>query len=86
MKNNLKSLDGWINKEGTFFSCKRWRHITIVPHQKVREGWLKISSYAGGHLYCDYMPTQAQINTYWDWCECNDKMDMWNDFQKRWLE
>lgn len=86
MKNNLKFSDGWIDPYGKFYGCKPAEHSKIgVHHFLLEDRWIKISSYCGGHIFCRHFPTQAQINTFYDWCEVNNDMRMWRIFKEKHL-
>lgn len=78
---NLKSLNGWIDKYGKFYPCETGEHSTIFPNHKIEYDTIKITTYLKGRIFCNFEPTQAQINTIYEWCEINDKMNMWEYFK-----
>ena len=77
-------LNGWIDERGNFFPCKNGNHDSIyfsnMAYRKI-----KISSYDGGTIFVSHIPTQAQINKVYDWCEENDRIDLWEQFKEDYL-
>jgi len=73
--------EGWITREGKFFSCDReWLHGTIASlvlgeneecaEQKAEKlGWVRLSDYG---FSCEKKMNQAQQNVLWDYCQKYD--------------
>lgn len=83
-KNSLKNLNGWIDEVGEFHPCDYGTHSKVFPYESRKR--IKISSYDGGTIFVLNNPTQAQINTVHEWCEENQRIDLWEKFQENYME
>lgn len=87
-----KYLNGWITPEGHFLPCEYSEHLTILRKHnydgKTAEllGWIKVTTYDGGHLFAFHPPTQEQVNTVWEWCKSHRREDLWDKFEEQHLD
>jgi hypothetical protein len=77
-------LNGWIDERGNFFPCNYGEH-NLVYFSYMGHKRIKISEYDGGTIFVSHIPTQAQINKVYDWCEENDRIDLWEQFKEDYL-
>ncbi len=95
MKRKYFRQNGWIDRKGKFYGCefsghmRRLQKVGINSEQVERYGWIKIcnNDYTGEYdLYCFGKPTQAQINTFYDWCKNKKTKYAWNKFKEEHLD
>jgi len=90
--------NGWITDKGEFISCKWANHYSTlsklsrekgIDSFKAEQNWLKITDNRITGEFNIYLlsdePTQALIDTYFDWCKFFKSDYAWKIFNEKYL-
>lgn len=84
---------GWVLPDGKFYPCKNmmehiWLADRLGKDERAAEasGWVKITKGIGGiYIISQWKPSQAQINTVFDWSRKSEaRSHVFEDWLKRW--